>query len=193
MAKVILSLGSNMGNRLKFLSDAKNQIKKNIGELLKCSSVYETPSWGYDDEKYLNIAIEINTQLSPADLLSESQKIEKFLGRKTKTNKTGKPIYFSRTIDIDILYYNNNIISQKDLIIPHPNLQKRNFVLFPLSEIAPNFVHPILRKSSTQLKNELSEKDKNEISYFSYLKDEIYFEMDHDLLSKPLIKNKGKQ
>jgi 2-amino-4-hydroxy-6-hydroxymethyldihydropteridine diphosphokinase len=114
--------------------------------------LYQTASWGnLDQPDFINQVIELKTSLSPADLLKAILKIENVLGRQ-RLKKWG-----SRTIDIDILLYEDQIVNTADLVIPHPYLSVRRFSLMPLSEIAPNLVHPISRKNITELLNELTD------------------------------------
>jgi 2-amino-4-hydroxy-6-hydroxymethyldihydropteridine diphosphokinase len=143
---VFLSLGSNMGNRLQNLQKAVAAIGLHCGEILVCSSVYETAAWGNEDQSpFLNIAISILTTHKPEDLLNILQSIEHELGRRRNQK------WDARTIDIDILFYGNLCITTPALTIPHPLLAERNFVLAPLNEIAADFVHPFLQKSITSL------------------------------------------
>jgi len=150
---VYLSLGSNSSDRKKYLTKAKVLLEEKIGNLQLESSVYETNSWGYDDKNYLNQVISIQTSCLPFDILAKTQLIEKLLGRKNKSyiDEKGKIIYSSRTIDIDILFYDDDIIKSENLTVPHPNLHLRNFVLVPLNEISPKLVHPILNKEVDSL------------------------------------------
>jgi len=152
MANVFVSVGSNKGNRLEFINLSFEKINKNIGIILQKSSIWESESWNYSDNDYLNAVIKVKTSLSANDFLTKCQEIEIKLGRNTKTIiQKGKAIYYSRTIDIDILFYDDLIIDTKELTIPHPCLQYRLFVLKPMLEIAPNFIHPILKKDITSL------------------------------------------
>ena len=145
---VALSLGSNLGNRLEFLQQAINLINLRSGTITNISNFYESEPWGFNCENYfLNATVKLVTSLSPLDLLIELQKIEKLLGRKNKT----KDSYESRTIDIDIIFYENVIIQTPQLTIPHPLMHKRKFVLVPLNEIAPNWMHPIFKLNVQQL------------------------------------------
>ena len=152
----VLSLGSNIGNRMQFLTQAKKAIQKKAGVILKESNIYETEPWGVKNQDfYLNQIISLQTKLSPESLLSILQEIEKDLGRERLVP------FGPRTIDIDILYYCNQILESKNLKIPHPFIQKRRFILVPLSEILPQMVHPLLNKTNIRLLEEL--EDDNEI------------------------------
>lgn len=152
MALTYLILGSNLGNREESLRNARVRLEARAGELLRCSSVYETASWGkHDQPDFLNQVLEIKTSLSPSDLLATVLSIEKELGR-YRAEKWG-----SRTIDIDILFYDDRIIDEPGLIIPHPFLHDRHFCLLPLSEIAPDLVHPRKGKTIKELLVDLSD------------------------------------
>jgi 2-amino-4-hydroxy-6-hydroxymethyldihydropteridine diphosphokinase len=147
MVNVFLLLGSNLGNRQSFLQQAIDRIRQLAGIIVKQSAIYETQAWGKTAEPdYLNQVIEIQTSLLPCNLLKTILGIELELGRERK-EKWG-----SRTIDIDILFYAHDIINEPDLVIPHPQLHNRRFTLEPLAEIAPGFVHPILKHTMLQLK-----------------------------------------
>ena len=150
LKKTYLSLGSNLGNKLEHLQNAINAIHTQIGSVLKVSSVYKTSSWGFSGNDFLNICIEIQTVLSSEDVLQEIVSIEKKLGRIQKTTNG----YEDRVIDIDILCYKDEVFFSEALIIPHPKMLERNFVLVPLNEIASNFIHPIQKSSISKcLKN----------------------------------------
>jgi len=152
MFKVFLLLGGNIGDRLAYLQTAVDQLAQKVGKLIQKSSIYETQAWGKTTEPdYLNQVLLLETNLAPQDILNEILKIELELGRK-REEKWG-----SRTMDIDILFFDNEIINEAALIIPHPELHKRRFTLEPLSEIAPELVHPLLNKSILQLKNNLED------------------------------------
>lgn len=143
---VYLLTGANIGDPRQQLKDAKVEIAERVGKIIKESSVYESEAWGVEDQPiFLNQVLEVITPLSAAKVLQTIQQIELVLGR-IRAQRWG-----SRTIDIDILYYNNDIIHEPDLQVPHPYIQERNFTLIPLSEIAPNFEHPIFRKTNQQL------------------------------------------
>jgi 2-amino-4-hydroxy-6-hydroxymethyldihydropteridine diphosphokinase len=139
MIKTYLLLGSNMGNREAFLSKALTEIDTKIGKIIKKSKTYQTEPWGEkEQEDFLNIAVEIETKLKPKKILEKIQEIEKLLDRE-ETYKWGP-----REIDIDILFYGEEMISEVDLTIPHPFIHERKFTLIPLSEIAPELYHPIM-------------------------------------------------
>lgn len=150
MPESYLSLGSNIGNRKFYLERAEKLILQEIGTVLKKSSLYETEPWGFHHPvNFYNKALHIKTDLLPEELLSRCLSIEKQLGRQRENNK-----YEARCIDIDILFYDNQIIDAENLKIPHPYLHIRKFVLEPLNEIASEFVHPLLNKEIHQLLNE---------------------------------------
>lgn len=152
MNDVFLLLGSNLGDRKLLLQTAIEKIAKRVGRIQKESAIYETQSWGKTDEPdYLNQVIFLKTGLPANIVLSEILGIEADMGRK-RDEKWG-----SRLIDIDILFYNEEIIKQDGLQIPHPELHNRRFTLEPLAEIAPDFVHPQLQKSMLRLKKELTD------------------------------------
>ena len=150
MSVVYLSLGSNMGDREGILELAIEEIGKRIGNVTKVSNKYETEPWGFISEnKFLNMALEVKTELSPYEISERVHKIEDDLGRTRTNNATG---YEDRVIDIDILMIDNIISEEKDLTLPHPKMHLREFVIFPLSEIAPDIVHPISGVSIEELK-----------------------------------------
>lgn len=151
-----LLLGSNIEDRKSYIKKAISLISSNNNKVVTSSDYYFSESWGYDDEDYLNLALEIQTPLSPTELLSTTQCIEKTVGRTAKTQKG----YEARIIDIDILFYENKIIETSKLTLPHPRLHLRNFVLFPLAEIAPNFQHPVFEKTIEELKTNCKDNGK---------------------------------
>lgn len=144
-----IALGSNLGNREKILELALEEIEKQA-KITKKSKIHETKPVGYKKQgDFLNMTIEINTELTPEELIIRLQEIEHKLG-KVRETKNGP-----RTIDLDILFYNDEIIDHQYLKIPHPRLHKRAFVLNPLSEIAPDLIHPTLKTDIKTLKNGL--------------------------------------
>lgn len=156
MARVCLSLGSNLGPRETYLRKALQALDKELGSLVKCSSFYETLPWGFSsDSLFLNAAACFDTLLSPEEVLAVTQQIEKSLGRKEKSRQ-GQ--YADRCIDIDILLYDDRVMQTPDMILPHPHMAERMFVLEPLAEIMPRMLHPLLKKTILQLKEELAER-----------------------------------
>ncbi|CDE44810.1 2-amino-4-hydroxy-6-hydroxymethyldihydropteridinediphosphokinase [Clostridium sp. CAG:768] len=153
MAIVYLSLGSNSGDRIGYVQQATSLLggSEKIN-LIRTSAFYETEPWGMDSENwFVNAVVEIKTSLSPQELLAECQRIEQQLGRKREENKG----YSDRTIDIDILFYNKDIINEENLTIPHKFVHLRAFTLVPLLELIPNFEHPVLHKTISELHNDL--------------------------------------
>ena len=152
MIDVFLLLGSNLGNRERFLKDAIQHIEEGVAPVIKTSSVYETQSWGKTDlPDYLNQVVLLQTTLPAQQVLQKILAIEIEMGRK-REEKWG-----SRIIDIDILFYGESIIEEPNLIVPHPQLHNRRFTLEPLEELAPEFVHPVLNKNILALKKELKD------------------------------------
>ncbi len=144
--QIFLGLGSNLGNREENLSTAQKLIEEKVGKIRSKSSIYETAAWGITEQNaFLNQVIEVESHFSPSAVLHLVLKIEKDMGR-IREIKWGE-----RSIDIDILYYNNEIISTENLTVPHPFIQERKFVLVPLCEIAPAFIHPKLKQSNLEL------------------------------------------
>ena len=161
MARVCLSLGSNLGPRETYLRKALQALDKELGSLVKCSSFYETLPWGFSsDSLFLNAAACYDTLLSPEEVLAVTQQIEKSLGRKEKSRQ-GQ--YADRCIDIDILLYDDKVIETPDMILPHPHMAERMFVLEPLAEIMPHLLHPLLKKTILQLKEELAERSERRL------------------------------
>ena len=138
-----LSLGSNQGRKLNNLQGAIYEIAKSIGAIHKISSVYKTDSWGFKGDDFYNICIAVSTYLPPEELLRNILNIETKLGRKREQNNK----YTNRKIDIDILLFDDEIVFSKNIIIPHPRMLDRKFVLVPLAEIAGNTLHPIEKKT----------------------------------------------
>lgn len=139
-------LGTNIGNRNKNLERAREMLVSNMITIRKESNIYETAAWGKEDqESFLNQVIEVETGKSPQRMLFIANMIEKEMGRE-RFEKWG-----SRLIDIDILYFNDITFETEDLKIPHPEIQNRRFTLAPMAEIAPDFIHPVLGKTQTEL------------------------------------------
>lgn len=144
-----LLIGGNLGDRLHFLKLAKEGMEKFCGKITNVSSIYETAAWGIENQaSFLNQAIEIETKLDASRLLQCLLQIETSLGRVRKEK------YGARHIDIDIIFFNEEVIRLEELTIPHPQMQNRRFVLLPLHEIAPEKKHPLLHKSIQQLLTE---------------------------------------
>lgn len=149
MNTLYLLLGSNEGDRQLWLTNAMEAIEKLCGRIVMQSSIYETAAWGIEDQpSFLNMVVEVHTPLTPDDILKHIQEIEKNLGRQREV-KWGQ-----RTLDIDILLYNDDVIKETHLVIPHPYLHKRRFTLAPLNEIAPDYIHPLMGKTISQLMEE---------------------------------------
>ena len=155
MAKTaFLGLGTDLGNRQENLEKAIAVISERTGEVKLCSSVYETEPWGFQsDNKFLNAVVKVRTELGPSGLLGRILMIEAQLGRLRESKG-----YSSRIIDIDILLYGREIIKTASLQIPHPLIQDRRFVLVPFCEIAPEMVHPVIKKTFAELLEECSDK-----------------------------------
>jgi len=148
METLVLLLGSNMGNKAQNINDAIQLIEKNIGKIDQKSSVYETEPWGNSDQdSFYNQAVLLHSSIAPNELLQKCQAIELQLGR----DRTKEQKWLSRTIDIDILIYGNQIIKTPNLKVPHPELPNRNFALIPLMELLPEFEHPELKKPIDEL------------------------------------------
>jgi 2-amino-4-hydroxy-6-hydroxymethyldihydropteridine diphosphokinase len=150
MIDVFLLLGSNLGDRKLFLQQAIEYIEADVAPVVLASPVYETQSWGKTElPDYLNQVLLLQTDMAAKTVLKKILDIELLMGR-MREEKWG-----SRTIDIDILFYGDAIIDEPDLKVPHPEMHKRRFTLEPLAQIAPDFVHPLMKKNILQLKTEL--------------------------------------
>ena len=156
MATVYLGLGTNIGNRKENLTRAIEALSLALGPCTAQSSFIETAPWGFDSENaFLNCAVAFETELAPLELLDTTEKVERELGR---TTKSSGGIYHDRVIDIDILLYGSEIVETPRLAIPHPLMHMRDFVLEPLAEIAPHAIHPTSGKSIGQLNTEFKKK-----------------------------------
>lgn len=153
MNTVYLLTGGNIGDRLNNLHQSCYWVERMIGSIIKKSSVYETAAWGKTDQSaFLNQVLWVTSELTAHYILKTILLIEEKMGRK-RMEKMGP-----RTIDIDILFYNAQIIALRDLTIPHPEIANRRFVLEPLHEIAPSLVHPVFEKTITELLNDCPDR-----------------------------------
>ncbi|ANW95135.1 hypothetical protein AXE80_02010 [Wenyingzhuangia fucanilytica] len=153
-----LSLGTNLGNKLENLNNAIKKITS-LGKILKVSSVYQTPPWGFKSDDFFNIALTLQTSLNADELIKHLLNFELELGRTRVSENIG---YQARPLDIDIVFFNDEIINTENLTIPHPRMHERNFVLIPLIEIVSDFNHPVLNKTLETLFDECD--DKSEIT-----------------------------
>jgi 2-amino-4-hydroxy-6-hydroxymethyldihydropteridine diphosphokinase len=153
-ASIYLGLGTNLGNRKQNMETAIENIEKQIGTIIAQSAFYSSEPFGFEsDNLFLNSVVKVHTSLLPYELLATTQQIEIEMGRTVKSDTNG---YTDRVIDIDILLYNQKVIDNAPhLVLPHPEMQKRDFVLKPLAEIAPHFVHPVLNRTISELVEEL--------------------------------------
>lgn len=159
VATVYFSLGSNLGDRRNLLEKACSEIHSTIGNIIKISSIYKTPPFGFEaSTDFFNICIECVTSLQPSDIMYIAHQIEDSLGRVREGEG-----YTSRTIDIDLLFYNDIVRLNSDPVIPHPSLRERLFVLFPLNEIAKDWIDPVTQKTVNQLLMECKDNSKVEI------------------------------
>ncbi|NVK82834.1 MAG: 2-amino-4-hydroxy-6-hydroxymethyldihydropteridine diphosphokinase [Cytophagia bacterium] len=162
MTGIYLLLGTNIGNRNKNLERAREMLVSNSITIRRESNIYETAAWGKEDqEPFLNQVIEVETGKSPQRMLFIANMIEKEMGRE-RFEKWG-----SRLIDIDILYFNDIVFQEESLKIPHPEIQNRRFTLTPMVEIAPDFIHPSLQKSQSQLLEDCA--DSLEVTLYEHL------------------------
>jgi 2-amino-4-hydroxy-6-hydroxymethyldihydropteridine diphosphokinase len=145
--QVMVSLGSNQGNRLALIESCIDLIHNEVAVVVKVSKIYETPAWGFESEPFYNCVLLLHTSKSPQKLLNQLLKVEKKLGRVRNQVTEYQP----RPIDIDILTFDEDVVATENLQIPHPLLQKRMFVLQPLLDLDRNWVHPVLKKSIVQL------------------------------------------
>ena len=158
MSTAYLLLGTNLGNKEENLRNAVRLLKK-IGQIKKYSAIYETEPWGFADERnFFNMAVCLETKLNPFELINKILKIEISIGRTRQVKQ-----WVAREIDIDIIFYDNEIINEENLVIPHPHLKNRKFVLVPLNEIAPGLIHPLYRKTIKQLLSECPDESDVEL------------------------------
>jgi deoxyguanosine kinase len=156
MGKAFLGLGSNMGNKQGNLNKALILIEESIGRIIASSSVYNTEPWGFKSKEiFLNMVICVESSLTPSGLLGRILMIESRLGRLRNDQQ-----FVSRIIDIDILLYDNLVMNAESLIIPHPRMTERRFVLVPLCEIAPEVIHPLFNKTILSLLEECKDSSR---------------------------------
>ena len=161
MNRVVLLTGGNLGDRKRILQDARKAIEMLIGSVLKASPIIQSEAWGFESEQdFLNQVIVVDTSLSPIEVLNEIQKIEINLDRVRKSEQ-----WVSRLIDIDILFYNDEIIYSDRLTIPHKHIQDRKFTLYALNQIMSKYQHPIYKKSIKELLHNCNDKSKVEVYY----------------------------
>ncbi|MEQ9592649.1 MAG: 2-amino-4-hydroxy-6-hydroxymethyldihydropteridine diphosphokinase [Cyclobacteriaceae bacterium] len=152
MAKVYFLLGSNMGDKESNLSKARDKIESYFGEGLRWSNIFESEAWGKTDQpNFLNQVIEVDTKEAPTVILEGILSIENEMGRKREER------WGERLIDIDVLFYGSEVISKPNLVIPHPAIPERRFTLVPLAELAAELIHPVLKKSVSQLLEECAD------------------------------------
>ena len=143
MAIAYLALGTNIWNKRRNMITAAALLAERVGDVLALSGFYETEPWGFQSENtFLNAALQLDTSLSPLELLKATQEIEIEMGRTQKSNGA----YHDRIIDIDILLYEDLVLQTPELTLPHPLMHERLFVMEPLAEIAPNVIHPVFKK-----------------------------------------------
>lgn len=149
METCYILFGSNMGDKEQTFAEARLLINNRCGRVTKVSSAYFSEPWGFEaDEWFLNVVLEVETEMEPETLLRQLLDIEAELGRVRHPEKEG---YSSRTADLDLLYYGNRVINTPFLTVPHPRLHRRRFTLLPLCEVAPDFVHPVIGLTQTAL------------------------------------------
>lgn len=154
MSDLYLLIGGNQGDRLQLIHDAADLIRQRIGSVIAQSPIYETAPWGTfaqgeEPQNFYNQALQADTPLDAYEALRQAQAIEALLGRSRKPGTEG---YASRPMDIDLMFFNNEVIDDAPtLVLPHPRMHLRRFVLEPLTDIAPDYIHPVFKKTLIQL------------------------------------------
>lgn len=161
---IYISLGSNIESRLEYLQKAGNLISLEIGKVVAYSTIYETPAWGFVSTPFLNACIGVVTTLSTKQCLRQLQAIEEKLGRQKKQSIG----YEARPIDLDIIYSSEGVFCLKKLVVPHPLMQDRRFVLVPLQDIAATIKHPLLHKTTQELLNKCKDNSKVTATNYSF-------------------------
>ncbi len=161
MRGVVLLLGGNLGDVAHTFEGVKRDLEREVGSVVRCSEQLRSEAWGFDSMPFLNEAVEVETRLEPLELLKTTQRIEERWGRareeeREKKSESGER-YCSRMIDIDIIFYGQEVIQTEPLTVPHPLMAQRRFVLEPLSQIVPHFVHPILGLSVVEMLKRVEE------------------------------------
>jgi len=156
MSNLYLSIGTNLGDRQSNLKTAITLIGRRMGTVQAVSKVVETEPWGFQSPNtFLNQALQVTTDMNPVDALKAAQAIEREMGRASKSHNS---MYADRLIDIDLIFFDDQVIELPGLKIPHPLMHKRQFVLEPLSEIAPEIVHPLLHKTVREMFEEIRQQ-----------------------------------
>lgn len=149
MSVVYLGLGTNLGDKEENIASAIQNIEELVGKVTSRSALYVTEPWGFQsNNNFINIALAVDTSMSPRAVMDATKQIERLMGR---LHKSVNRQYKDRIIDIDILLYDDRVVNENDLVIPHPLMTERLFVMQPLCEIAPDFIHPVLKKSIKDL------------------------------------------
>lgn len=169
--RAYLSLGSNLGHRYALLQKAVFNLQKRAGHIAQASPIYETPAIGFVGANFLNACVLLETQLSPTALLQLVLQIERELGRE-RSDQTG---YQSRTLDIDLIFYESEVIYTPALVVPHPRMHQRNFVLKPLADIAPQWYHPVLHKDTRNLLQQCKDRSRLEKTTLRLFNDPLAF------------------
>lgn len=159
MHTTTLLIGGNQGDRHQLIAQATEQIRERIGSVVALSGVYETEPWGaFEDQpqSFLNRALLVETRLAPLEVLHEALIIEAALGRSRSSGNAGTTkLYHSRPMDIDLIFYDDMVMDTEELTLPHPRMHLRRFVLEPLAEIMPDYMHPVLHKTVKQMLYEI--------------------------------------